>query len=62
METGAFRISSTGLWLLRGVFRTQSNIEDEAYCKNIEQRLAVNYICKNSILDAWLGSECAFDY
>ena len=42
----------------RGVFRTQSNIYDSAFCKYIWRLEAVSYFRKNtSIIDAWLGSK-----
>ena len=42
----------------RGVFKTQSNIYDGAFCnKNGFQPFAV--FAKSSILDVWLGSEYA---
>ena len=34
----------------KGVFRTQSNIYDGAFCENIERLLVVNYFCKKGPL------------
>ena len=34
----------------KGVFRTQSNIYDGAFCENIERLLVVNYFCKKGLL------------
>ena len=41
---------------IRSVFRTQSDIYDEYFCEN-SYRLSG----KASILDVWIGSECASD-
>ena len=41
-----------------GVFRTQSNLSDEAFCKNSKQLNTINYCPpKNSFLHVWQDSE-----